>query len=177
MWHVRDAGAMTSSDDGSTDAFESIVGDIDYPMYLVTAAAADGERSGCMVGFTTQASIQPRRFMALISKENHTFGVAQDAVVLVVHLLRRGDEELAARFGETTGDQVDKFEGLAVLDGPGGTPVIEGLDWFAGRVLRTFDCGDHVAFLLAPHDGVALRGANGQLGFQDVKGMEPGHSS
>lgn len=169
------ASANPPSTEG--DAFESLVGGLDYPMYLVTAAAADGERSGCLVGFATQASITPRRFLVMVSKANHTFAVASDAVVLIVHVLRPADHELAERFGETTGDRVDKFDGLAVLDGPGSAPVIEGLDWFAGRVLSTFDCGDHVAFLLAPNDGVALRTAQGQLGFQSVKGMEPGHSS
>lgn len=168
------SASVPSADGGNT--FESLVAEIDYPMFVVTAFA-DGERSGCLVGFTTQASIQPRRFLVMISKANHTFGVASRAVVLVVHVLRPGDHELAERFGETTGDRVDKFDGLSVLEGPGSAPVIEGLDWFAGRVLTTVDCGDHVGFLLAPNDGVALRTAQGQLGFQDVKGMEPGHSS
>lgn len=157
-----------------SDAFESLVETFEYPMFIVTAWA-EGERSGCLVGFTTQASITPRRYLVMISKANHTYSVASRTVVLVVHVLRPGDDELAARFGETSGDDVDKFEGLAVLEGPGMAPVIEGLDWFAGRVLHTFDCGDHAAFLLAPHDGVALRGDLGQLGYQDLKAMEPGH--
>lgn len=169
-------GAGTPHPSTPDDTFESLVAEFDYPMFLVTAFDGD-ERSGCLVGFTTQSSITPRRYLVMISKANHTFGVASRSVVLVVHVLRPGDEELAARFGETTGDRVDKFEGLAVLEGPASTPVIEGLDWFAGRVLSTFDCGDHVAFQLAPHDGVALRTAHGQLGFQSVRGMEPGHTT
>ena len=156
------------------DAFDSLVETFDFPMFVVTAWA-DGERSGCLVGFSSQVSITPRRFMVMISKANHTFGVASRTVVLVVHVLRPGDEEIARLFGEETGDRVDKFEGLAVLDGPGMAPVIEGLDWFAGRVLDTVDCGDHVGFLLAPNDGVSLRGDQGQLGYQDVSGMEAGH--
>lgn len=157
-----------------TDAFESLVDTLDSPMFVVTARA-DGEQSGCLVGFTSQASITPRRFMVMISKANHTYGVASRTVVLVVHVLRPEDHEIARRFGEQTGDLVDTFDGLTILDGPGMAPVIEGLDWFAGRVLDTFDCGDHVAFLLAPHDGVALRGDQGQLGYQDLMGREPGH--
>ena len=42
----------------SADAtFNSLVGDLDYPMFIVTACA-DGERSGCLIGFATQASIE-----------------------------------------------------------------------------------------------------------------------
>ena len=48
-------------------AFESIVGRIDYPMYIVTALVGE-ERDGCLVGFTTQCSIEPPRFAAFLSK-------------------------------------------------------------------------------------------------------------
>src|SRR5215208_7631728 len=37
-------------------AFEAIVAQLDYPMFIVTAAAGE-ERGGCLVGFATQASI------------------------------------------------------------------------------------------------------------------------
>ncbi len=36
-------------------AFESLVGSMDYPMFVVTVNAG-GERSGCLVGFVTQCS-------------------------------------------------------------------------------------------------------------------------
>ncbi|CAN5395369.1 flavin reductase family protein [soil metagenome] len=158
----------------SDDAYGTLIDEFEFPMFIVTAFA-NGERSGCLVGFSTQASMSPRRYLVMISKANHTFGVASQAPVLVVHVLRAGDHELATHFGELTGDRVDKFDGIEVLEGPGRAPVIQGLDWFAGRVLQTIDCGDHVGFLLAPHDGVALRTADGQLGFQEVRGMHPGH--
>jgi flavin reductase (DIM6/NTAB) family NADH-FMN oxidoreductase RutF len=48
------------SDDGDP-AFDEIADTIDYPMWIVTAAAR-GERSGCLVGFATQCSIEPVRF-------------------------------------------------------------------------------------------------------------------
>jgi flavin reductase (DIM6/NTAB) family NADH-FMN oxidoreductase RutF len=37
------------------NAFERIVGELDYPMHVVTAAEGD-ERDGCLVGFLTQCS-------------------------------------------------------------------------------------------------------------------------
>ncbi len=41
-----------------TDAFTELTAAMDYPMFVVTAAAA-GEQSGCLVGFATQCSIDP----------------------------------------------------------------------------------------------------------------------
>lgn len=39
---------------------------LDHPMYVVTAEA-DGERAGCLVGYASQCSIQPARFMVWLS--------------------------------------------------------------------------------------------------------------
>ncbi len=161
-------------DDSDTSVFDQLMSSVDHPMFVVTAN--DGvERSGCLVGFATQVSIRPPRFLILISKENHTYGVAMHAPAVVVHVLRAGDRELAERFGALSGDTVDKFEGVAVVEGPARAPVLVGLDWFAGRRLRSFDMGDHVGMLLAPHDGSAARAAEPCFGMQAAEAIEPGH--
>ncbi|UDY38098.1 flavin reductase family protein [Dermatobacter hominis] len=157
------------------------MGSVDPPMYVVTARGADGEPVGCLVGFATQVSIRPPRFAVLVSRLNHTFGPAMAAEHLVVHVLRKGDDDLARRFGGETADDlpdggVDKFVGLAVRDGPGGAPVIDGLDWFGGRVFGRYDCGDHVAVVLDPEGGEAPRAALPAYGLQDAFGVvDPGH--
>ena len=101
---------------GST--FNSLVGDLDYPMFIVTACA-DGERSGCLIGFATQASIDPSRFLVCLSHRNRTYRVAQGAELLGVHFVPEEQAELAELFGGETGDEVDKFERVRVGAGPG----------------------------------------------------------
>jgi flavin reductase (DIM6/NTAB) family NADH-FMN oxidoreductase RutF len=59
---------------GEDATFNSLVGDLDYPMFIVTACA-DGERSGCLIGFATQASIDPPRFLVGLSHKNRTYRV------------------------------------------------------------------------------------------------------
>ncbi len=153
---------------------DEIADSIDYPMWIVTAAAR-GERSGCLVGFATQCSIHPVRFGAWISKANHTFRVAAASDVLVVHAPRVNDVELARLFGEETGDEVDKFSQCAWSPGPADVPVLDGVDWFAGRVLEQVDTGDHVGFLLDPIAGETHGGTDPRLTFQRVRDFEPGH--
>jgi flavin reductase (DIM6/NTAB) family NADH-FMN oxidoreductase RutF len=161
-------------DAGDAATYERLVGSVDQPMLVLTAS--DGaERSGCLVGFATQASIRPPRHLVMISKENHTYPIAVAAPAVVVHVLRSSDGPIAEHFGALTGDEVDKFDGLEVVEGPARAPVLVGLDWFAGRVLRTVDCGDHVALLLAPHDGDATRADEPQLGIRAADRIEPGH--
>ena len=83
----------------------------------------------------------------MVPKSDHTFRVARSAPALVVHVLREGDHELAERFAATRDDR-DPFAGHAWSIGPGGAPVLEGLDWFAGTVGQILDVGDHVAVVI-----------------------------
>jgi flavin reductase (DIM6/NTAB) family NADH-FMN oxidoreductase RutF len=155
--------------------FEAIKDRLDYPMYVVTAAA-DGDVGGCLVAFATQCSIQPAHFLACLSKTNRTTALAAQADTLVVHVLHERDHPVATRFGAYTGDEVDKLAGCDWSAGPGGAPVLAELDWFAGRVLARHDVGDHVAYVLDVHPlGAADRAHEPQLGFQAVRTMTPGH--
>lgn len=163
--------------DDTASAFHTLVAGIDYPMFIVTTEA-DGERSGCLVGFVTQASIHPARLLVMISKKNHTFGVAERASELVVHFLHRGNHDLSVLFGEETGDAVDKFDRCSWQHVDGVVPpVLDGTRGFAaGPILNRMDGGDHVAFLVEV--GAARHDLDGeQLGFSAVRDMEPGHDA
>lgn len=159
---------------GVHDVFEQLVGGLDYPMYIVTAAH-EGARAGCLVGFTTQASIDPPRLLVLLSKANDTFRVASRAEVLGVHFLSTANKDLAELFGEESGDWTDKFARCKWQEGPSDVPVLVGVKgWIAGRVLQRLDAGDHVPHLLEPIDG-GVGGDGPSLTLQQVRDLEPGH--
>jgi flavin reductase (DIM6/NTAB) family NADH-FMN oxidoreductase RutF len=120
----------------------------------VVTTVGDGERSGCLVGFASQASIEPPRFLAGISVENHTYRVLQKARWLAVHVLRDDQRELAELFGALTGDDVDKFGRCEWQPGPHDVPVLSAsAGWFVGEVIDQLDMGDHVGFLVAVETG------------------------
>ncbi len=163
---------MTSSG----QAVHELVSELDYPMFIVTAASG-GERAGCLVGFTTQCSIDPPRFLVCLSDKNRTFRVATEASVLVVHLVPSEATELADLFGEQTGDEVDKFERCSWRPGPEATPILEECgNWFAGRVIDRMDAGDHHVFLLDPFEA-ASDPSERQFNFHRAKRIEPGHEA
>jgi flavin reductase (DIM6/NTAB) family NADH-FMN oxidoreductase RutF len=161
----------------STAAFDELVSSVDYPMFIVTAATGD-ERSGCLVGFVTQASINPARLLVMLSKRNHTYNVAQHTEMLAVHFLRRDNRELAALFGETTGDEVDKFAACRWRPGPDGVPLLDDVrGWVAGRVIARLDGGDHVAHVLETVDAGITSPDGSTLTFQMVRDFDPGHEA
>jgi flavin reductase (DIM6/NTAB) family NADH-FMN oxidoreductase RutF len=152
------------------DDFVRLVADLDYPMVIVTAG-----RSGCLVGFSTQVSIDPPRYLACISKTNHTHREAARTDLLAVHVLDDDDRHLAEVFGELTGDAVDKLSLVEWHEGPGGIPILAGTaGWFACRVVTRVDLGDHTGHVLEVVAAEHRRPVH-QLGYQAVKGMRPGH--
>ncbi|MGW0748560.1 flavin reductase family protein [Streptomyces sp. NPDC002587] len=147
------------------------------PMYVVTAAAG-GERAGCLVGFASQCSIDPPRFVVWLSTANHTYGVARGASHLTVHLLRRDQRELARLFGGECGDRVDKFARVGWRPGREGSPVLTDVrTWFTGRVEARTVGGDHVGFFLSPAERCppGEGGVPEPLRYEDVDDLEAGH--
>ena len=159
---------------GRDEVVHELVRDLDYPMFIVTATNGT-ERAGCLVGFATQCSIHPPRFLVCLSDKNRTHRVATGADVLVVHLVPEEADALARLFGEQTGDEVDKFARCAWHDGPGGTPVLDECgNWFAGRILERVDAGDHRAFLLDPFEAHSDEDEH-PFTFHRAKRFDPGH--
>jgi flavin reductase (DIM6/NTAB) family NADH-FMN oxidoreductase RutF len=173
--HARhNCRARAGSTQPVSDPFQKLMAQLEYSLFIVTAASGD-TRAGCLVGFASQVSIHPSRFLVGISVKNRTFLVAKDAETLVVHFVPEDADELAVLFGGETGDEIDKFARVEWREGPGGAPVITQLEnWFAGRVLEKFDLGDHLGFLLEPIDGETHQSAM-PLTFRRAKWIEPGH--
>ena len=153
--------------------FARLVATLDYPLYIVTTALGN-ERSGCLIGFATQCSIHPPRFLACISKKNHTFQLVRQASLVAVHVIDQRNKDIAELFGGDTGDEVDKFERVRWHE-VDGVPVLDDCErWFAGSVLERIDLGDHLGLLVSPVE-VESTAASEQLTFQDARGIKPGH--
>jgi flavin reductase (DIM6/NTAB) family NADH-FMN oxidoreductase RutF len=156
--------------------FDALMGTLDYPMFIVTAREGD-TRAGCLVGFASQASIDPPRFLVCLSDKNQTYRVGRGAEHLAVHFVPAHAEALAELFGGETGDEVDKFERCAWSDGPHGLPLLDDCEnRFVGRVIERVTLGDHVGFLLEPVD-VDYGTAGRQFTFHRARRIEAGHEA
>jgi flavin reductase (DIM6/NTAB) family NADH-FMN oxidoreductase RutF len=146
-----------------------LLDELDYPMFIATVPG-----DGCLVGFATQCSIEPLRFLACLSNKNRTYRLARDSSHMAVHVVPDDREYLAELFGGQTADDVDKLARCAWSEGPGGVPVIAGCPHLVGRVLEQVEVGDHVAFVL---DVLETEGAADPMGFQRARSIDPGHEA
>lgn len=158
------------------ETFQQLVAQLDYPMFIATVAA-DGERAGCLIGFATQCSIDPPRFLAGISDKNRTHRVARGAAAVAIHLVPEDATELAELFGGETGDELDKFERCSWQPGPDGVPLLDDCpNRFVGRILERIDFGDHTGLVLEPFLAEAEESEE-QLKFHRAKRIDPGHEA
>ncbi|SPM36866.1 NADH-FMN oxidoreductase RutF, flavin reductase (DIM6/NTAB) family [Mycobacterium rhizamassiliense] len=146
-------------------------------MFVVTAQA-DEIAAGCLVGFASQASINPPRFLVGLSTKNHTFRVAAGATHLGVHVFDTRHLEVVRMFGSQTGDTINKFDRCSWHSGPAQTPILDdAAAWFVGEILERFEMGDHVGHLLEPVGGSPPQELEHWVSFGDVRDLEPGHEA
>ncbi len=157
------------------EAVDAFTGTTDSPLVVYTVTAVTGEMSGCLVGFSTQCSIQPPRFLICLSKVNHSYFVAERAQAMAIHLLGEDQGDLADLFGSTTGDRFDKFEHCQWHPGPSGAPVLDHCAaWLEGKEIDRWSVGDHEAIVMRPEAGG--RGPNsGLLTLRTAPHIQPGH--
>lgn len=168
-------------------AIGDFVAAADPPMVVVTTCCTTtGERDGCLVGFHSQSSISPERYVVWLSVANRTARLARSATHLAIHLLGERDRSTAERFGAVSGDDLleggdGKLAGLDWTAGPGGVPVLaEAAGWFVGRIVARDDGaerqGDHEwveVEAVASSDPVADGGPVLRLG--GIADLDPGH--
>ncbi len=158
--------------------FDAVMEAMDNAMILVTTRSKLGEQGGCLVGFATQCSIAPRRYLVCLSNKNHTYEVALSAEHLAVHVIPPTAMELARLFGEETGDMIDKFDRCTWSEGPGGLPVLaQASAWFVGRIGERIDFGDHVGHVLEVEAASAAAALGEVMHIRPVMAFEPGHGA
>ncbi len=153
-----------------------LVAHVDQALIVVTTAA-DDQRSGCLVGFHGQCSIEPFHYAVWLSKANLTYRVALIATHLAVHFLAAGDDQLAELFGTESGDDVDKFSRCRWSVGEGDVPTLDGCAAIVLEKVSMFDeGGDHVCFVGSPVT-VTSSEAFTPLRLSATEHLEPGHDA
>jgi len=159
----------------AVQSLDEFLGKLDFPLFILTTAA-DGECSGCLVGFVTQCSMHPARLLVCISDRNHTYGVAKRSAVIALHLVPQDETGVVRLFGSETGDEVDKFSRCEWAPDEAGVPLLARCpSRLVCRVLERVPVGDHVALLVEPVRAQAGPEPVFTFAMAKEQGVEPGH--
>lgn len=131
------------------DEINQLIKSLDREVWVVTAAHG-GQQGGLLATFVSPISIVPSqpRFAVALSKQHHTWGLAESAHAFAVHLLTLDQIELAWHFGTQSGRDIDKFATVAHTAGITGSPILNAaLGWLECRVETSLDTGDRTLYL------------------------------
>lgn len=112
-------------------------------VYVV--GVADGERRNAFTAaWVMQASFDPLLVAISVNPHNASAELLHAGGVFAVSVLKRGQLELARRFGTESARDHDKLAGVGWRAGPSGSPVLtEALAYFDCEVAERFPAGDH----------------------------------
>lgn len=117
-------------------------------MYVVTSSS--GTRHGAAtVTWLSQASFRPPLVMAAIRPESNVFKCLAESGVAVVHILDRGQQDMAQRFFAPTTVLGDAINGEPFVRGVTQAPVLKNARAYLECLVRhTCALGDHTVVVM-----------------------------
>ena len=134
-----------------------------YGLYAVTVAY-DGEDHGMTCNWLTQAAFEPPMVVVALENTSRTIGMVRDAHHFAINVFLKGQRDLAAKLGRSSGQAPQKLKGIKTKPAPvSGAPVlVDCLGWVECRVVASLPAGDHTLVLGevvaagVEHEGEAL---------------------
>ncbi|WP_426242149.1 flavin reductase family protein [Nocardioides sp. LHG3406-4] len=121
-----------------------------YPtgVIVITTRGSTGSRIGVTANSFTSVSLDPPLISWSPSRTASDLPQLTRAPYFAVNVLAAEQRHLARRFALSATQVRDKFEDVAVTDGIGGLPLIEGaVARFECRTVRHIEAGDHLIIL------------------------------
>jgi len=126
----------------SQENFRRVMGHFATGVTVVASRKPDGEPVGLTVSAFTSVSLEPPLILICLHRDAGAHDSLLQAGHFGVSLLTADHEELALKFSRADPD--DRFRDLTVVDGPLGSPLIQGaLAWLECRVSQAHTGGDH----------------------------------
>ena len=128
-----------------TRALRDTLGEFATGVAIVTARDRDGRRAGVTINSLASASLDPPLVLWTLAAAAGSRPVFESARHHAINILASTQEPLARRFAMRLGD---RFDGVALRDGPFATLLVEGaLAQLVCRARDRMQTGDHVLFV------------------------------
>lgn len=125
--------------------FRRALGTFTTGVTIITARGADSEPVGVTANSFSSVSLEPPLVLWSLAKTARSLPVFQAADYFAIHILAAGQQELSNRFA-SRGE--DKFAGLAVENGLGETPLLEGCcTRMQCKTVHRYEGGDHIIYV------------------------------
>ena len=125
--------------------FRAVMGSFAAGVTIVTVRDAAGDPKGFTATGICSLSLDPPLLLVCVDHRSETLPAMQEASSFAVNMLKRGTEELSARFASRG---IDKFAVLSWSEGALGAPILDDVLAYAEcSVKAKYPGGDHTIFV------------------------------
>ena len=155
-----------------TNEIAALFHQLSHGMYVV-GAAHDGRRNAFTAACVMQVSYDPLLLAVSINPQNASYALVRASGSFIVNVLKRGQLDLARRFGTRSGKQEEKLVGVRWEPGRGGAPVLsEALAYFECELTQRVPAGDHELVLARIVGGRILDSGAEPMHYADTGDMD-----
>ncbi len=127
------------------DDFRAALSRFPSGITVVTSVDASGVSHGITVSAFCSVSLDPPLVLVCIEKTAGSHDALSESGLFAVHFLAAGQDEISERFALA---MPNKFDGVRVVRGAGGVPILEdSLVALECRLQNGLDGGDHTIFV------------------------------
>lgn len=122
---------------------------LSYGMYFV-GSCIDGKPSGLIANVVFQVTSKPPKIATSVNKDNQTYQAIKKSGHFSVSILdKNAPMDFIVLFGYKSGNDVEKFEKVAYMNGENGCPIIKehSVGFIETKVVDEVDMGSHVLFI------------------------------
>jgi flavin reductase (DIM6/NTAB) family NADH-FMN oxidoreductase RutF len=117
------------------------------PIAIITASY-NGNLSGFIASWITQASFVPPLVLVAVNPLHYTYKLIKNSNAFAINILRTDQAELVDLFGKSSGGKVDKFAEMLYELGSTGSPLFKDcLAFLDCSVVWTKEAGDHIVVI------------------------------
>lgn len=138
------AGGLGESQESTLAA---VLGRVASGLFVVTARSVEGLETGLLASWVQQASFEPPMLTVAINRKRYLHRWLESSPVLGISVIGEGQKELLKHFGAGFEESELAFEGLDIVRGATGVPLLQhSLGSLEGVVDGSLSTGDHVIY-------------------------------
>ncbi len=139
--------------------FAAALGRLTTGLYVLTVTH-DGQETGMLVSFVSQASFEPACITVGIEKSRPVNDWLKAGAPVVLNVLAAGDKAPMVHFGKGFAPGQPAFEGVEVDRTLAKAPVLKAaVAWLEGSLHDSAGAGDHYVYVFEVHNGAVLSDA------------------
>ena len=122
---------------------------VTYGLYIVSSGELN-KGNGFISNSVFQVTAEPPQIAACCNKNNFTAEFIQNTGAYSVSVLQQNaSAEIIGRFGYKSGREIDKLDGINIMKGETGVPIItqDSIAYLECRLKQTIDVGTHLIFI------------------------------